>query len=365
MIQKNSILHFCLIFLLGLGIVSCENPLPPDVPVTMDETPYAFEYGDLPPPVLPADNPLTEQGVALGRMLFYEPMLSLDGSQSCSSCHRQRHAFSDTSQFSLGVDRLPGKRQAMAIFNLAWNTNEFFWDGRAHLLRDQSLLPIEDPLEMKETLENVVAKLQADALYRHQFARVFGDDRVSAKRISFALEQFMHSIVSIDSKYDRFLKNEVNLTASEERGRELFFLEYNPFFPMQSGADCQHCHSGKNFENDDYMNNGLDTDAEFTDLGRYEATGDPDDRAKFKVPSLRNIEVTPPYMHDGRFATLEEVVEHYDNGIHASSTLDITLENTRATGLMLSEQDKKDLVAFLKTLTDEKLLTDPKYASPF
>ena len=218
---------------------------------------------------------------------------------------------------------------------------------------------------MKESLENVVGKLEASPVYRHQFARVFGDEEVSAMRISLALEQFMNSIVSVESKYDRALRNEVSLTASEERGRELFFAEYNPFFPAVSGADCQHCHSGRNFENDKYMNNGLDAEADFTDLGRYDATGDPDDRAKFKVPSLRNIEVTGPYMHDGRFQTLEEVVEHYDNGLHASSTLDITLENTRATGLMLSQSDKEALVAFLKTLTDDVLLTDPKYSSPF
>jgi cytochrome c peroxidase len=148
------------------------------------------------------------------------------------------------------------------------------------------------------------------------------------------------------------------------RGEELFFAEYNEFFPNVSGADCAHCHGGFNFENDDYMNNGLDIDADFEDLGRFNATGDPADNAKFKVPSLRNIELTPPYMHDGRFTTLEEVVEHYNSGIHNSSTVDPTVLNTQNTGLMLSSQDKADLVAFLKTLTDQSITTDPAFSDP-
>lgn len=356
-----------LFFLVVFAIWGCKKDDPPVVPdpIEQDLTPYQLEYGDLSEPDIADDNELTVATVELGRMLFYEPMLSADGSMSCSSCHAQENAFSDTARFSLGVDNLPGQRQAMAIFNMAWNTNEFFWDGRAHLLRDQSLLPIQDPLELKETLENVEFKLGQDQRYLDQFTRAFGSEEISSEKVSLALEQFMNSIVSVESKYDRYLRGEVSLTVNEDRGRELFFAEYNPFFPQYSGADCQHCHSGKNFENDEYMNNGLDEDADFTDLGRYDVTEDINDKAKFKVPSLRNIELTPPYMHDGRFATLEEVVEHYDNGIHPSSTLDITLENTRATGLMLTAQDKEDLVAFLKTFTDEVMISDPRYSSPF
>ena len=355
------------ILLVAFAVWGCKKDDPPVVPdpIEQDLTPYQLDYGDLPEPDIADDNELTAATVELGRMLFYEPMLSADGSMSCSSCHAQENAFSDTARFSLGVDNLPGQRQAMAIFNMAWNTNEFFWDGRAHLLRDQALLPIQDPLELNETLENVEFKLSQDQRYLDQFTRAFGSNEITSEKVSLALEQFMNSIVSSESKYDRYLRGEVSLTASEDRGRELFFAEYNPFFPQYSGADCQHCHSGKNFENDDYMNNGLDEDADFTDLGRYDVTEDPNDKAKFKVPSLRNIELTPPYMHDGRFATLEEVVEHYDSGIHPSSTLDITLENTRATGLMLTEQDKEDLVAFLKTFTDEVMVSDPRYSSPF
>lgn len=334
--------------------------------VLHDETPFSLEYGKLPSPNLPADNPLTIQGVKLGRMLFYEKMLSLDDSQSCASCHNQRDGFSDTLQFSIGVEKLPGKRQAMSIFNLAWHKNEFFWDGRAAQLRDQSLMPIEDPLEMNESLPNVISKLSKSETYRDQFKRTFGSEEITSEKMSLAMEQFMLTIVSHDSKYDRFLAGDEQLTDSEERGRKLFETEYNPFFPDESGADCAHCHGGANFENDQFMNNGLDADSEFTDLGRQKATGLLTDKAKFKVPSLRNIEVTPPYMHDGRFQTLEEVIDHYDFHVKKSSTLDPTLlQVVDNGGLKLTEQDKVDLVNFLKTLTDQSFLTNADYSDPF
>jgi cytochrome c peroxidase len=300
----------------------------------------------------------------LGRMLFYEKKLSKDNSMSCASCHRQEHAFSDTNRFSIGVDGLPGGRQAMAVFNMAWNTNEFFWDGRAHLLRDQSLMPIQDPLEMHETLPNVVVKLSEDQNYKDQFKRAFGSEEITSLKMSLAMEQFMNSIVSVDSKFDKELRGDATFTAAEQRGRKLFFTEYNQFFPDSSGADCAHCHSPKNFENDRYMNNGLDAGLDITDLGRENATGNPMDKGKMKVTSLRNIELTPPYMHDGRFNTLEEVVEHYNSGIKPSPSLDPALANTMSTGLFLDAQDKADLVAFLKTLTDTDLMTNPKYSDP-
>ena len=344
-----------------LGFSACDN----EEVIPKDETLYQLSYGDLPAPTLPADNPLTEQGVQLGKMLFYETMLSKDGTQSCASCHRQSDGFSDTAKFSIGVENLPGKRQAMPVFNMAWHTNEFFWDGRAELLRDQSLKPIQDPLEMNETLENVMAKLSDSKTYRDQFSRAFGSTEITSEKMSLAMEQFMLSIVSFNSKYDQFLAGTAQLSASEERGRELFFAEYNPFFPDESGADCAHCHSGRNFENDKYMNNGLDTDANIMDIGREEVTQDVNDKAKFKVPSLRNIALTRPYMHDGRFQTLEEVIEHYNSGIQTSATADPTVLNTQSTGLMLTMQDKQDLVNFLKTLTDDVFLNNTEYASPF
>jgi cytochrome c peroxidase len=284
---------------------------------------------------------------------------------NCATCHIQEDGFSDLNQFSTGVEGLQGGRQAMAIFNLAWNENGFFWDGRAELLRHQSILPIQDPLEMNETLVNVIAKLSADTLYTSQFNRAFDGGAITSLNISFALEAFMMSIVSDNSKYDRYLNGTESLTASEENGRVLFFAEYNEFFPLTSGADCAHCHSSTNFENDQYMNNGLDNDAGVTDIGREEVTNDANDKAKFKVTSLRNIAVTGPYMHDGRFTTLEEVVDHYNNGIEQSATLDPALNATTSTGLMLDATEKADLINFLKTLTDDSYLNNPDYKSPF
>jgi len=260
---------------------------------------------------------------------------------------------------------LPGKRQAMAVTNMLWNTNDFFWDGRARILRSQSIMPIEDSFEMHENLPNVVAKLNEIELYKNQLYRAFGTTLINTERISLALEQFMNSIISNNSKYDKVKRGEATITPSEKRGEKLFVTEYNPFFPDSSGADCAHCHTAPNFENDSYMNNGLDTDADIDDLGRMQVTGSSSDLGKFKVTSLRNIELTPPYMHDGRFSTLEEVVEHYNSGIKVSSTLDPTLDNTRATGLFLDAQDKADLVNFIKTLTDKKLATDKRYSNPF
>ena len=357
--------HLSIITLLLVGVFACKKDEPAAATVKHDTTPYTLEYGAFPPPPIAPDNELTQQTVKLGRMLFYEKKLSGDNSQACASCHRQEHAFTDTARLSIGILGFEGKRQAMSAFNMVWNTNEFFWDGRAHLLRDQSLMPIQDSLEMHETLPNVVAKLQAEKTYTDQFIRAFGTPEITPERISLAMEQFMNSIVSVNSKYDRYLAGQETLTPSEERGRKLFFTEYNQFFPDSSGADCAHCHSGLNFSNNQYMNNGLDEVADQDDMGREKVTGNPMDRAKFKVTSLRNIALTAPYMHDGRFKTLEEVIEHYNDDLKASPTLDPALEQTRGTGLMLTPQDKADLKAFLLTLTDDDLLTNPDYASPF
>jgi len=326
---------------------------------------YNLEYGIFPPPQIPNDNLLTEQGVKLGRMLFYEKKLSSNNQMSCANCHNQKTAFSDTNKFSIGVLGLPGGKQAMGIFNMAWNSNGFFWDGRSILLREQSLLPIQDSLEMHETLTSAIVKLQASEMYRTQFKKVFGTEIVTSELMSKALEQFMNSIVSYQSKYDNYLAGKATLTAAEEKGRFLFFTEYNPAFPNSSGADCQHCHGGSNFENDKYMNNGLDNDANMTDIGRQKVTNKLADKAKFKVTSLRNVELTHPYMHDGRFKTLDEVVEHY-NLVTNSSTLDASFQQQLPNGgLKLSANDKAALVAFLKTLTDYKLTTDTRYSTPF
>jgi cytochrome c peroxidase len=354
---------------LVLIIFSACNPDEPadDGVVAMlekDSTPYVLEIGRFPMPNL-NDNPLTNAGVQLGRMLFYDQQLSANSTQSCASCHLQAFAFNDTALFSRGIRGFKGTRNAMSVFNTAWHSNGFFWDGRSVLLRHQAILPIQDPLEMDETLENVIAKLKQDPKYNVPFVKAFGSNSINIKNVSLALEQFMNSIVSNQSKYDKYLDGQVSLSDAEERGRVLFFKEFNAALPLQSGADCAHCHGGINFENDRYMNNGLDTDAEMKDIGRQEVTQKSTDKARFKVPTLRNLSYTAPYMHDGRFKTLEEVVAHYNTGIKVSSTLDPALVQTVDTGLRLTSQDIQDLIAFLKTLDDEQLIKDKRYSSPF
>lgn len=370
---KNSF-NLLVISVFGLFFVSCSKEKPKITPIAeFTETPYDIIYvnNTLPIPNLPTDNPLTIEKVQLGRMLFYEKALSKDGSMSCATCHMQEEGFSDSDQFSLGVEGMLGARQAMGVINLAWNENGFFWDGRAELLRHQALLPIQDPLEMNESLENVISKLSNSItnypynFYETSFKKAFKDGQINSLNISLALEAFMLTLVSDNSKYDKYLVGKAELTESEARGMELFFGEYNEFFPETSGADCAHCHSGTNFENDQYINNGLDKDETFSDLGRFDVTDNIEDKAKFKVTTLRNIAVTAPYMHDGRFNTLEEVINHYNTGINSSSTLDPALESTMGTGLMLDEVDIADIIAFLNTLTDEEFLSNENYQSPF
>jgi cytochrome c peroxidase len=297
-------------------------------------------------------------------MLFYEKMLSGNNTQSCGSCHQQQFAFTDTAKFSLGIHGLLSKRNSMSAVNMAWNTGGFFWDGRANLLRTQALMPITDPREMDGNLDTVVSKLSMSNIYREQFMRAFGSEDITANKIALALEQFMNSIVSNGTKYDKYRRGELTLDSAEERGRQLFFAEYNPSFPELSGADCAHCHSGPNFSNNRYMNNGTKSEAEIMDFGRQIVTGNLNDKGKFKVITLRNIALTAPYMSDGTIQTLEEVIDHYNIGLKESTTLDPALRFTKEKGLMLSPLDKADLVAFLKTLTDYTLISDPKYADP-
>ncbi|MFT5183192.1 MAG: cytochrome c peroxidase [Flavobacteriales bacterium] len=332
--------------------------------VEFDDTPYVLEHSYFPAPDIAEDNQLTIQGVKLGRMLFYDKALSNDNSLSCAGCHAQGDAFSDTAQFSIGVEGLPGGRQAMAIFNMAWHGEGFFWDGRAPLLRNQSILPIQDPLEMNETLDDVIAKLGASERYRDQFTRAFGNETINPLKISLALEQFMNSIVSVDSKYDQYLLGQETLTESEERGRLIFFTEFDPSGTLV-GGECFHCHAGVNFANNEFMNNGLEGDGAQEDVGLFDVTDDPADMAKFKVPSLRNIAVSPPFMHDGRFATLQEVVEHYNSGVQASATVDELMQYNLDPGLGLTQENIDDLVAFMHTLTDQTFLSNPEYDNPF
>lgn len=302
----------------------------------------------------PADNPLTTAGVELGRQLFHDPVLSKGAVQSCAGCHDVRAAFSDPGRaFSIGVDGLPGLRNAMPLFNLAWS-DSFFWDGRAGSLREQSLMPIQDPLEMHSNLADVVERLEGIPSYKRLFRDAFMDGAVSSENIGLALEQFMLTLISADSRFDRAIAGRGQLTPAEQRGLELFVTEFDPSRGL-FGADCFHCHGGPLFTSNKFANNGLPPMGR-ADAGLGGVTGREADMGLFRIPSLRNIAVTGPYMHDGRFNTLEEVIDHYNGGVHRTSTLDPNLAKHPETGLQLSGDDRKALVAFLKTLTDESFI---------
>jgi cytochrome c peroxidase len=342
------------------------------VPDAFTTTPYTLNIpNSLPPANLPPDNKLTEEGVYLGRMLFYDPILSKDSTQSCASCHNQEFAFTDNgSRFSVGVEGLEGPRNSMPIFNLQWHLDGFFWDGRADLLRHLALIPIEDPLEMNETIENVLDKLNTSPLYKEYFKKAFNTEEATEELVGKALEQFMMIIISGNSKFDRVQYGLEEFTAQEKIGQIIFNAEAIPLHeetdpnnPTNFGGDCFHCHGNSLFMRREFLNNGLDT--VFTDKGLGGITGNPNDDGKFKTPSLRNIEITAPYMHDGRFNTLEEVIDFYLTGAHATSpNLDPSMHALQY-NVYLSDEHKQALIAFLKTLTDEEYLNNPEYANPF
>jgi cytochrome c peroxidase len=328
---------------------------PPVKPLYLPEhfTPYRFQMSaTFPIPELPRDNPLFEERVALGKELFHETALARDGTISCASCHQADKGFSDPRRFSRGVRNQTGARHAMPLLNLAWKSS-FFWDGRAASLRAQALMPIQDHAEMDETLAGVAAKLAATNDYPRRFQTAFGSPEITAEKIGLALEQFLLTLTSYDSKFDRAFRGEAKLSAQEQRGLELFMTEYDPR-NRQYGADCFHCHGGALFSDQQFHNNGLDLSG--ADSGRARVTGRDADRGKFATPSLRNVALRGPYMHDGRFVTLEEVVEHYATGVKRSPTLDPNLAKHPDGGVPLLAADKQALVEFLKTLTDEELM---------
>lgn len=261
----------------------------------------------------------------------------------------EKNAFSDTRPLSLGVAGRLGLRNSMPLFNLAWKST-FFWDGRAKSLRDQVLFPIEDHREMAESLPRVLEKLQLEEDYRAGFQAAFGEGKITKLKLSLALENFLLTLTSYDSKFDRAMTGKVELSESERRGMELFFTEYEPR-SGRLGADCFHCHGGANFSDHQLHNNGLKPNS---DTGRHAVTGKIRDQNLFSTPSLRNIDLTAPYMHDGRFKTLEEVVAHYSGPMHRGKTLDPNLAKHPQDGLQLNPKDQAALVAFLKTLTDPK-----------
>lgn len=351
-----------LIFALLLTLVSCQKDR-----VSYIATPYALQIpSHFPQMPVPKDNPMTVEGVNLGRRLFYEKKLSLDNTIACASCHAPESAFSDPNTFSKGVNGTLGARNSMALINLGWQTF-FFWDGRAKTLEQQILEPVRNPVEMHQSWIAAVSKLQGDVSYRNDFYRVFNESGIDSLKVSKVIAQFLRTMISGTSKYDVMYKIEntlplsgvdqqvsATITPSEWAGYDLF--------KSLNGADCFHCHNGPLVQVQKFSNNGLD--AVFSDLGRYAITGNPSDRGKFKVPTLRNIALSAPYMHDGRFQTLDEVIEHYSSGIQQSVTIDPLIEFANQGGVQLDAEQKELLKTFLLTLTDDHFIHNPDFRAP-
>lgn len=331
---------FIILILLG-GVLSCDQTR--DVP----SNPYHFQAPEhFPPPTYTLENnPITQAGFDLGKKLFNDPILSRDGSIACSNCHAQSVAFADPQhRLSVGVDDRIGIRNAPPLANLAF-FEAYFWDGGVTHLDFVPINAIESEFEMGENLLEVVKKLNTHSQYPGLFRKAFSNqDTINAPRLLHALSQYMNLLISADAKYDQYIRKETSLTADELAGLALFEKK------------CASCHSGALFTNQQYANNGLDSI--FTDMGRALVSEGMEDMGKFRVPSLRNVGLTAPYMHDGRFSSLEEVLEHYNSGVTPSATLAPQLIQTSRLGIPLTADEQAQLLQFLMTLTDHAFISN-------
>lgn len=390
--RYQSVFFACLVFAVS-GLAACKKDdveTPEAVSeLNLPETPFDYSSLNLPsyftsnvqgaplPTSIngtdntPSTNQITNDGATLGRVLFYDKKLSANGTIACASCHQQSKGFSDDAVLSLGFEGGTTGRHSMTLINSRfYRRGRFFWDERASTLEEQVLMPFQDPVEMGMTLNEVVSTVQAQSYYPQLFENAFGSQEVTSEKISLALAQFVRSIVSYSSKYDEGRAtapspgaNFSNFTTEENLGKNIFFAT----IPNGGGA-CFGCHTTEAFisANPGPQNNGLDP-VSTTDVGAGSVFNNPIFVGRFKTSTLRNIELTAPYMHDGRFATLEEVVEHYNSGIQAHPTLSpaLTDANNNPIRLNLSDTQKAALVAFMKTLTDTSIATEQKWSDPF
>lgn len=340
---------FIFIFLLIISLACSKEEVTPIENPSSESQSLFFIPVNFSDPIYPmANNPVTKAGFELGKALFNDPLLSRDQTISCSECHNQSYAFTHHGHaLSHGIDGKEGNRNAPPIQNMAWQ-KEFFWDGGVGDLDLFPIAPIENPIEMDEKLGNVLAKLRKTSHYPVMFKKAFGSEEISSQRFLQALSQYMNSLISSNSKYDKVMRKEGEMfSIDEQAGFQLFQML------------CASCHKGENFSDLSYRNNGLAINPKINDQGRYRITENKADLYKFKVPNLRNIEVTAPYMHDGRFNTLEDVLNHYTGEITNSETLDPLLK----TGIVLNATEKRQLIVFLKTLTDKNFLTNTKLSN--
>jgi cytochrome c peroxidase len=352
-----------------LLLASCRKDVKPEAVGT---TPYVFDSPELfasylPPIDVPNDNITSEEGVELGRMLFFDVRLSGDNTQSCGSCHIPSASFSDTTDFSKGIDGVEGGRNAMPIFNLGWMNDGLFWDGRANSIEYQAFDPVTNPIEMHDTWPNAVSKIQSDAQYQIIFEQVFGPGDIDSVKISKAISQFERSLITGNSPFDKFLAaNFATGSSGWSEANELLAYEGFAIFMDETKGDCFHCH-GDAFNplwtDNKFHNNGLD--AAFSDKGLGEFTGNSIDDGKFKTPSIRNLAFTAPYMHDGRFNTLNEVIMHYSTGLQNSATIDPLMKNVDVGGAQLTPAEMNSLKWFLLSLSDSSFVENPAHSDPW
>ena len=347
---------FCLVLLLAaFAMVRCSKD--PAVPGLADDghahvhlSPGAEGFPDI---IVPSDNRTTLEGVTLGRKLFYDTKLSDNQTVSCASCHQQEFGFADGGKaFSVGSQGQLGARNAPTLTNAGWLLHTF-WDGRTGPLEEQAGKPVLDPLEMNGNWSTIVSRIEQDQDYPGLFALAYPDEPISAETISKALAQFQRTLISDNSKFDRFLKDPSVYNDEELIGFNIFFSEE---------GECFHCHGGALFTDNEFHNIGLDFNG--SDPGRATVTGNSNDHAKFKTPTLRNVAVTGPYMHDGRFSSLEAVVNFYSDEVKNSSNVSSLIVGAHNGGANFNASEKQALVAFLNTLTDEAFLNNPDHADP-
>jgi cytochrome c peroxidase len=337
--KQKPIYLFSILFFIAITLsfaIKIGTPIYLEIPKGWPKTKYDF-----------SKNPLTEEGFQLGRKLFYDPILSRDNTISCASCHLQATGFTHVDhELSHGIEGKIGTRNSLALMNLAWSEN-FMWDGGVNHLDVQPINPITSPVEMDETLANVVIKLQKSANYPLLFEQTFGDSKITGQHLLKALSQFVVMLKSCNSKYDKVMRKEAEFTEKEKNGYRIF------------KANCASCHKEPLFAGDKFERNGLTMDTTLNDIGRERITNKIEDRMRFKVPTLRNIQFTTPYMHDGRFKKLSEVIKHY-NSLGNDKSLPKQLKKP----MNLNDNERVDLLAFLHTLTDLEFLFDPKYSFP-
>lgn len=328
--------HIIMILFLAAVLYACSKDIVQDVftgfmrPEGFPEPTYHF-----------ATNPVTKEGFELGRKLFYDPLLSADNTISCGSCHIQTSAFTHHGHIvSHGIGDRMGTRNSPAIMNMAWN-NSFMWDGGIFDLDLQAIAPITNHVEMDETMDNVLKKIKASTVYPQLFSKAYGNPEITGARFLKALSQFMLMCVSSNSRYDSVMRKQAVFTSIENKGYTLFTTK------------CGSCHKEPLFTDNSFRNNGL-VPSLLNDEGRYLVTQKDEDRYRFKVPSLRNLAFTAPYMHDGRFLTLDAVLDHYSKGIQAFATLDVSL----AGGISLTTDERKAVLSFLNTLNDHVFVTN-------